>query len=441
MQGNEIRKAIEGFLTDLESNYSLFPYCCNNRKDGFSAGKDFVYYSGPYWDIREKVAVLEAVLTGKWLSAGEHVAQFERMFSEHFNFVDTVMVNSGSSANLVMIASLKKYFQWSDGDEIILSPVGFPTTLAPIIQNQLNPVFVDVDRDDLNFDVSLIESEITEKTCGIFISPVLGNPPDMDRLSGIARNARISLILDNCDSLGSKWRSRFLSDYCVASSCSFYPAHHITTGQGGTVSSANKEIINIARSISGWGGDCRCVGAANLLPNGSCGKRFSKWLKGYDGLVDHRYVFTNVGYNLRPLDLQGALGIEQLRKFKEIHRVRRANKAAIHNAFRNYIPEVRVLEEKPLAETSWFGVGVVCDSKEDKERLVTYLEGKRIQTRNYFAGNLLMHPAYEAVGYAAKYPNANMVLEKMFFIGCSPTISSEMLDYMIRVIRLYPEMK
>lgn len=437
MAKKQIRKVIEDFLSELDGEYSLFSYCCNERKSGFVPGEDPVYYSGPYWDMKEKVALLEAILTGKWLAAGEYVSQFEKIFSKTFNLADTVMVNSGSSANLVMITALKKYYQWRDDDEIILSPVGFPTTLAPILQNRLRPVFIDVAWEDLNFDVSLIQSAITDKTRGIFLSPVLGNPPDMDRLCGIAENAGVPLILDNCDSLGTIWRNKYLSDCCVASSCSFYPAHHITTGEGGTVSSKNKTIVDLARSISGWGGDCRCVGAANLLPNGSCGKRFSKWLKGYDGLVDHRYVFKNIGYNLRPLDLQGAVGIEQLHKFGEIHLKRRANKTTIQRAFNDFVPQVRVLEEKPDVETSWFGVGIICKCKEDKEDLVAYLEKCRIQTRNYFAGNLLLHPAFEDLGRAADYPNSNMVLERMFFLGCSPTINAEMIEYIVEMIRLY----
>jgi CDP-4-dehydro-6-deoxyglucose reductase, E1 len=437
MTQNAIRDEIENFLSYLESKYQLFPYCCNVKKGGFVPGKDMIYYSGPYWDIHEKVTLIEAALTGKWLSAGEYVHTFEKMFSKKFNFEDTVMVNSGSSANLIMITSLKKYQQWEDGDEIILSPVGFPTTLAPIVQNQLKPIFIDISWDDLNFNIDLIEKKITQKSRAILISPVLGNPPDMDRLIELSTKTNIPLVLDNCDSLGSRWRGKYLSDYCITSSCSFYPAHHITTGQGGTVSSNNSDIIKLARSFSGWGGDCSCVGAANLLPNGSCGKRFSKWLKGYDGLVDHRYLFSNVGYNLRPIDIQGAIGIEQLKKFDEIHAKRRANKEIIKKAFNDFMPNVRILEEHKCAETSWFGVGVICNEQKDKEELVFYLEKNGIQTRNYFAGNLLLHPAYENLGCMEDYPNSNMVLPKMFFIGCSPTITGEMIEHIVNVIHEY----
>ena len=433
----EIRDEITKFIYEMEEKFHLFKYLCNEKTDGFNCKKDTVYYSGPYWDINEKVAFIEAVLTGNWLSAGEYVNEFERVFSDKFNFSDTVMVNSGSSANLTMLAALKKYYQWSDDDEIILSPVGFPTTLAPILQNRMKPVFVEINLNDLNFDVQLIESAITSRTKGIIISPVLGNPPDMDILVEIAQRSGAKLILDNCDSLGSRWRGKYLSDYCAASSCSFYPAHHITTGQGGTVSSNAQAIVDLARSFSGWGGDCRCVGKMNLLSNGSCGKRFSKWLKGYDGLVDHRYVFTNVGYNLRPLDLQGAIGIEQVKKFDEIHRIRRANKETVHQAFRDYLPGIRILEEHPLAESSWFGIGIICCSRKEKDRLVSYFEQNHIQTRNYFAGNLLLHPAFEDLDRSDNFPKSNMVLQRMFFIGCSPTIDSEMIEHVVNTIKRY----
>lgn len=431
----KIRDEIAKFISALEKEHSLFNYICNNKKGGFDPEKDTVYYSGPYWDQEEKMAVLEAVLTGKWLSAGENVHRFENRFSEMFGIGYSVMVNSGSSANLIMLCALKKYFDWQDGDEIILSPVGFPTTLAPVIQNGLVPVFVDVSIDDLNFGVEKIEENISPRTKAILISPVLANPPDMDRLVDIAEAHNLELILDNCDSMGSRWNGKYLTDYSVASSCSFYPAHHITTGQGGMVSSNHKELIRLARSFSSWGGDCSCVGSANLLANGSCKRRFSKWIEKYDGVVDHRYLFTNIGYNFKPLDLQGAVGLAQLRKFGEIHSLRRLNKERIQAAFEKHIDGVRVLEEREQAETSWFGVGIVCENKQLKEELVRHLERNRIQTRNYFAGNLLLHPAYEKFGHAEDYPNANTVLNTMFFVGCSPTITDEMIDYMTGVVR------
>ena len=187
---------------------------------------------------------------GKWLSSGENVYKFEKRFSKKFNHNGSVMVNSGSSANLVMIGAIKKVLDWKDGDEIMLSPVGFPTTVAPIVQHGLKPIFIDIEFDTLNFDVDKIVDKITDKTKAIFISPVLGNAPNFDTLLKVAEFANIELIMDNCDSLGSKWRGKYLTEYAIASSCSFYPAHHISTGEGGMVSSNNIDIINTARSLA-----------------------------------------------------------------------------------------------------------------------------------------------------------------------------------------------
>ena len=244
--------------------------------------------------------------------------------------------------------------------------------------------------------------------------------------------------MDNCDSLGSKWDDIYLTDYSVASSCSFYPAHHITTGEGGMVSSINDDIIKIARSFAWWGRDCYCVGSANLLKNGTCKKRFDRWLPELDVAIDHKYLFTNIGYNLKPLDLQGAIGIAQLEKFNEIHEKRRKFKRLIGSYFENNIEGITVVKEHQKAETSWFGVPLVCNSKELKQKLVSYLEENRIQTRNYFAGNILLHPGYSGLDDASAYHNANRVMNEVFFVGCSPTYSHSMLEYIEDVVSSYP---
>lgn len=408
----------------MSSNY------INDFKD-FVPFESPIYYSGPYWDNQEIDAAVKALTTGKWVSSGENVHKFEVRFSKKFNQKHSTMVNSGSSANLVMIGAIKKVLGWEDGDEIILSPVGFPTTIAPVVQHGLTPVFVDIEFETLNFDLNLIEEKITERTRAIFISPVLGNPPDFDRLLEIKSKYGIELIMDNCDSLGSKWRGKFLTEYTIASSCSFYPAHHISTGEGGMVSSDNEEIITVARSLASWGRDCYCVGAANLLPNGTCGKRFDKWLDHYDDPVDHKYVFNNMGYNLKPLDLQGAIGLAQLKKFDEIYEKRRKSKYELQGileenpeAYDLYVPN-----ELDHAEVSWFGTPIVCNHKKTKTPLVRYFEEIKVQTRNYFAGNILLHSGYSHLDDYAKYPNANQVLDRVFFIGASPHYTQEVFSY------------
>ena len=433
-----IKRKLENLIGDKDEK-SLFKYLANiKNSENFIPGKSPIHYSGPYWDSEEILAIFESFLSGRWLASGEKVRKFEAEFSRYFNFNHSVMVNSGSSANLIMIAALKKYFEWKDGDEIIISCVGFPTTLNPIIQNNLKPVFVDINFNDLNWNLDDIEKKITDRTVAIISSPVLGNPYDVDRVLGICESKNIKIIADNCDSLGSKWNEKYLTDFSVASSCSFYPAHHITTCEGGMVSSNIQEVVTLARSFAWWGRDCYCVGSANLLSCGTCGKRFDRWISGYDEIVDHKYVFSNMGYNLKPLDFQGAVGSAQLKKFDVIHKKRRENKALIQQSIEK-IPTVRVVNEMEKAETSWFGIPVICDDKDVKLSLVQHLEKNHIQTRNYFAGNILLHPAYSHLENSSNYPNSNKVLDRVFFIGCSPTISCDMIKHIDHVIDLYME--
>jgi len=427
-----INQEVLNLISNLQDKgEKLFPYICNNN---YEKGKSNIYYSGPYWDEKEVAAAITTLLGGKWLPSGEEVNKFERAFSKRFGFEHSLMVNSGSSANLVMIAALKKYYGWEDGDEIIVCVCGFPTTINPIIQNNLKPVFVDIDYVDLNWDLNEVEKKITSKTKAVFSSPVLGNPYDYDRLLEICDKYNVKLIADNCDSLGSKWRGEYLTKHAVAASCSFYPAHHISTIEGGMVSSNIKEVVDIARSFAWWGRDCYCVGPQNLLECGVCGKRFDKWLEGYDKIVDHKYVFGQIGYNLKPADLQGSIGLVQLEKIDDIHHKRRRNKEKIQKIFET-IFGLRVIDERPEAETSWFGVPIVYEY--GKTNLVKYLENHKIQTRNYFAGNILMHPAYKHLESSSNYPNASKVLDNVFFVGCSPVITDEMVEYIEDVIEDY----
>jgi len=423
------KNKIINFLNELELEEGFIPQFCHNLK----SSENKVYYGGPSFSKEELVEAIDTLLFGKWLASGESVAKFEKQFSQKINEKSSVMVNSGSSANLVMIAALKKFLNWQDNDEILISVVGFPTTLNPLIQNNLKPIFVDIEFETLNFDLNELESKITEKTRGIFISPVLGNPPDFDKLVYISKKYNIELILDGCDSFGSKWNQKYLNEYCIASSCSFYPAHHLTTGEGGMISSNNEELIRIARSLSWWGRDCYCIGSCNLLKNGSCNKRFSNWITELPYEIDHKYFFTQIGYNLKPLDLQGSIGLVQLSKMDEFEEARKINKKEIQNILSD-IPNIKFPTAFNKADVSWFGVPIICDSYQFKSKLVNFLEKNGIQTRNYFAGNILLHPAYKNLDSWEKYPYANQVLEKVFFLGCSPTISKNNLEYIKEII-------
>lgn len=421
-------------IQNLVGNH-VSPYIYNSKE--FTAGKTPIYYSGPYWDNKETEAAINTFLNGKWITTGEKVYKFELEFSKRFNVKHSHMVNSGSSANLVLVAALKRRFNWQDDDEIIVSPVGFPTTISVLYQHRLKPIFADIEWETLNFDLDEVEKKITDKTKAIFVSPVLGNPPNFDRLLEICEKYDIKLVGDNCDSLGSKWKGKYLSEYYVAFSNSFYPAHHISTGEGGMVCTDDDELKKLFVSISWWGRDCYCIGSANLLSCGTCGNRFDKWLDTYDGVVDHKYVFSEMGYNLKPLDLQGAIGLEQLKKLDEIEANRKNSKDRISKIFLDNIPGIAIPKMLDDADTCWFGTPFICNEEGLKHKLVDYLEKNKIQTRNYFAGNILIHPGYKFLDDYSKYPESNKVLDKVFFIGAAPHYTEQVFNYIEDVIKKF----
>jgi len=432
---NSCRQEIKNFLEEMSKKYGFLPKFAHNLNPDL---KNKVYYSGAFFNQDEIAAAIETFLFGKWSSSGEVCSKFEIEFSKYINQKYSYFTNSGSSANLLLITACKEYYQWENNSEIIVSAVGFPTTVSPIVQNNLTPVFIDIEWNSLNFDLDKLESKITNRTVAIFISPVLGNPPDMDKLIKIANKHKIILLLDNCDSLGSKWNDKYLNEYAVASSCSFYPAHEITTLEGGMVSSNNQELIKLVRSYANWGRDCWCVGAANLLCNGSCNKRFSNWLTDFPNLIiDHKYVFDRIGYNLKPLDLQASIGIEQLKKLDFICQRRQENLQKITKIFTSKIKGIKSVEV--LKNSTWipFGVPFICENGIQKQKLVKHLEQNGIQTRNYFAGNLLMHNGYKHLENYLNYPEANKVLNLVFFIGCAPTISNQNIEYIEQVVNKY----
>lgn len=424
---NEIDNAIE-VLSQVRPPYA-------KDYSDFKPG-DFVQYSGQWWDKSEMKQAITALVKGSWITSGEKVAEFQTAFQTKYNVRNAHMVNSGSSANLVMIATVKKHLKWQDGDEVIVSPVGFPTTIAPLVQNNLVPVFIDIELETLNFNIDLIEEKITPRTKAVFVSPVLGNPPDMEKLKAICDKHNLVMIGDNCDSLGTLVNGELITKYYYCWSTSFYPAHHISTGEGGMVCCDDDEFIMTARSISWWGRDCYCVGNGNMLSCGTCGKRFDYWLDNYDGILDHKYLFTNIGYNLKPLDLQGAIGLAQLEKVDCIDKLRRKRKGEI-DKFLDEVPGLRTIKALPGYDPSWFGVPVYCETQELKEFFVSHLEANKIQTRNYFSGNVLLHPGYRHLDDYRLYPNSNLALSNVFFLGCSPLYTNQVIEYIGNVIRKF----
>lgn len=408
----------------------------------FDSVRPKVLYSGPMYGVDEIVAATSALVEGKWFVAGEHVTRFERMFSQYLGVTDSVMVNSGSSADLIAVSAAKVRYGWEDGCGIIVSPTNFPTTVSSITLNGLRPVFVDIELETLNasnsemerklWDERAVAAELGQKSQikAILVSPVLGNPPNIDEILRIAQEHNLKVILDGCDSIGGLWRGKHLAQYADISTCSLFPSHHLSVGQGGMVSSNDKELIALVYSMATWGKNCWCTGAGNMLPNGCCGKRFSAWLPSEpDLIVDHRYVFgTDRAFNLRPLDLQGALGCVQMGKLEEIHTKRRNAYKRILKALLQVggVTTARCLEE---ADPSWFGVSIICLNSEYKRKLITHLENAGIQTREYFAGNLLAQPGYAHLGEAKDYPNAQQVLRRVFFIGNAPFLTEDHFQY------------
>ena len=425
----------------------------------FDPAKPKVLYAGPMYGEDELVAATAALVEGKWSVAGEYVHRFEAEFSKYLGQAWSVMVNSGSSADLLMIAAAKARFGWKDGDGIIVSPVGFPTTISAITLNGLTPVFADIEWDTLNADNDIIEKLLqahavpegegdfnwdeTELYCwpnvrAILVSPVLGNPPDMDRLVALAEKHNVKILLDGCDSLGSLWKGNHLASYATATTTSFFPSHHISTLQGGMITSNDTELVRIARQMATWGRACFCTGSANLLPNGVCGCRFKAWLpKEPDLIVDHKYVFETQGYNLQPLDLQGALGLEQMKKLDGIHEARRKAYVRIKVGALFALKQLHTAHGLFDSSPSWFGVPFICPTQAYKTALVAHLEKAGIQTRNYFAGNILLHPGYQHLGDSADFPNANDVLKKVFFLGCAPFYTEQHFAHIDATFRAF----
>jgi CDP-6-deoxy-D-xylo-4-hexulose-3-dehydrase len=262
----------------------------------------------------------------------------------------------------------------------------------------------------------------------------MANPPDMDIIHDICYRNNLVLIGDNCDSLGTKWNGKLLTDLYYCWSTSFYPAHHISTGEGGMVSSNDGLLIDTVRSFSWWGRDCYCIGSNNQLPCGTCGNRFDRWLPGYDGIIDHKYIFANMGYNLKPLDMQGAIGVAQLEKVDYIDQKRREHKIRLAKLLTDNL-NVRVADKLDKADPSWFGVPIICETQEIKEKLVAHFEANKIQTRNYFAGNILLHPGYKHLDDSNKYPLANKALSHVFILGCPPFWNDAVFKYIEKVIK------
>jgi CDP-6-deoxy-D-xylo-4-hexulose-3-dehydrase len=402
------------------------------------AGKDWVQYAGPYFDDAEYIAAVRSLLN-EWLVLGKDAITFETEFPKLMSKEYGILTNSGSSSNLIMmlVMTSKRLYKFQKGTKVITPIAGFPTTLNPILQVGFEPMFVDIDLDTLNLNLDQVEEHAKQGAKIITFAHVLGNPPNMDRLMDIVNKYKLILLEDCCDALGSTYDNKPLGSFGEMASCSFYPAHHITMGEGGFVSCNTKIQEIIARSFREWGRGCFCVGQkANTLKNGSCGKRFSNWLPDLpDEIFDHKYVYDEIGYNLKPIELQASIGLEQLKKLPEIIRRRKENYSQLYAAFKPY-EEFFILPQATVkSDPSWFAFPITIKNnlKFKRKDIIDYLENNKIQTRPYFAGNILLQPAYDGLidkkELMTKYPNARKITTDTFFLGTSPVISSIQIEY------------
>lgn len=415
----------------------------------WTPGKDWVQYSGPYFDGEEFVAGVDTLLD-EWFILGAKGREFELKFAPFLGKKDGILVNSGSSANLLMVSLLKTKRGGSlpEGSKFITPVVCFPTTINPLIQNGYKPVFVDVTLPNLNLDLDqverLLEEDTNKEIKGIIFAHVLGNPPDMDRLMEIVKKYELIYLEDTCDALGSTWDGKPLGSFGDISTCSFFPAHHMTMGEGGfvAVNSAKKRMA--LASLRDWGRACYCNTAkpGNVMTGTACGCRFDSWFKEEQDIIfDHRYVFEEIGYNLKPTEMQAAMGLAQIKKLDEMHARRKHNFERLYNIFSKYEQYFYLPTKHEKADTSWFGYLVTLKDGTPftKAEMVDWMEGSKIQTRSYFTGNALFHPAYEKLreDYSDprnQFPVATKTTLDTFFLGVYPGITDEQLDYIEKTV-------
>jgi CDP-6-deoxy-D-xylo-4-hexulose-3-dehydrase len=417
-----------------------------SRKDrSWVAGKDFVPYAGPYFDDEEYVVAIESLLS-EWLVMGNKSLQFERRFPKLFDKSRGNLTNSGSSSNLLMMTALtsKRSYNLPKGTKVLMPIAGFPTTLNPTLQVGFQPVFVDIELDTLNLDLNKVEEVLSRERDikVITFAHVLGNPPDMNRLMEIVKKYDLVLLEDCCDALGSTYESKPLGGFGEMASCSFYPAHHMTMGEGGFVACDDVVCEDVLRSFREWGRGCYCVGPeANKLKCGTCKARFSEWIPSMPGeIFDHKYVYDEIGYNLKPIELQAAMGLEQMKKLPQIHELRRRNYKLLFNVYEKYEEFFHLPRATKGSDPSWFAFPLTIrkDAPFTRTQIVDYLEDNLIQTRPYFAGNIMLQPAYSHLmdQNVARdhYPMATYTMTRSFFHGTSPVIRPEQIEYIGNVV-------
>jgi len=400
----------------------------------FVPGESSVPVAGRVFDAADMQSLVDSALDF-WLTTGRFAAQFEKSFARYIGIRGATLVNSGSSANLLALTALTspklEDRRLRPGDEVITLAAGFPTTVNPIVQNGLIPVFVDVQVPTYNVDVSFIEGALSDRTRAIMIAHTLGNPFDAATVKAFADHHQLWLIEDCCDALGSTFEGRKVGTFGDLATVSFYPAHHITMGEGGCVLAEKPLLKTIVESFRDWGRDCWCdPGKAN-----TCGKRFEWELGGLPCGYDHKYIYSHIGYNLKMTDLQAAVGVTQLEKLPRFIEQRKANFQALREGLAD-MEELFILPQAtPGSDPSWFGfpIAVRPGGPLTRNAVIHQLEERKIATRLLFAGNLTRQPAYQNVHYriAGSLENTDFVMNNVFWIGVYPGIHHDMLDHVL----------
>jgi CDP-6-deoxy-D-xylo-4-hexulose-3-dehydrase len=398
----------------------------------FVPGQTPVRYAGRVFDADELVQAVDACLDF-WLTAGRYSEQFEADLAERLNLDTALLVNSGSSANLVAMSALTSPAladrRVQPGDEVVTVAAGFPTTVNPIIQNRAVPVFVDVEMATYVPRIEAVEAAIGPRTKAVMLAHTMGIPYDAVALRELCRGRGLWLIEDCCDALGAQLGGQPLGSFGDLATISFYPAHQITMGEGGAVLTDDEQLARIARSFRDWGRDCYCTGGEN----NTCGKRFSQQFGTLPCGYDHKYVYSHIGYNLKVTDIQAAIGCAQLKKLDGFVAARRRNWAALHQLLAPYADRLLLPETPPDSQPSYFGF-VITVQKEagfTRNELTAHLEEAKIETRNLFCGNLIRHPAYAETEYrvVGELRNTDTIMNDTFFIGVYPGLSDEQIGY------------
>ena len=398
----------------------------------FRPGKDLVHYAGRVFNADELVRLVDSSLDF-FLTASRYADQFETDFAEFFGLSNALLVNSGSSANLVALTALTSPNLGDrclrPGDEVVTVAAGFPTTLAPIVQNRLIPVFVDVNLGDYTAIPARIEEAIGPKTRAIAMAHTMGVPFDLDTVMRLAREHDLWVVEDNCDALGSRYRGQLTGTFGDMSTVSFYPAHHITMGEGGSVLTDDELLGRIARSIRDWGRDCYCAGGEN----NTCGKRFSQQFGNLPYGYDHKYVYSHIGYNLKVTDMQAAVGTAQLAKLEDFITRRKFNFQKLHTMLEPYQDRLLLPCATPNSDPSWFGFVITVreDAGFSRNDITRFMESNLIETRNLFSGNLLRQPAFIEIEkrLVGDLTNTDIIAQRTFFLGVYPGIDDARLEY------------